>query len=218
MAAPIKDNKNQNAINLFLNEYFNIITLVVVIFALILSYFIVIRPKYVETIDLIKVNLEQQQKLYKSQQIKLNNLKMVADLYKKIPAADLKKFNSVLPNNYIKERLFGELEEIITQNGFILSSVQIMEDKEENKQAQPAPAVENEDGTVTPAAPTPVTPVSNIGTINLQVNITAIDYAGLKNLLRTLENNLRLFDVTKVSFSPNGNSATLMLSTYYYKK
>lgn len=215
MATTIKDNKNQNATNMFLNEYFSIITLVIVVFVLAIAYFVVIRPKYVETMDLIKANLEQQQKLYKSQQIKLNNLHAVADLYKKIPAADLKKFNSVLPNNYIKERLFGELEEVVTQNGFILSSVKILEDKEDNKSAQPAPAAEGEEGAAASAAP--VTP-SNVGTINLQLNITAIDYSGFKNLLRVLENNLRLFDVTGVSFSPDSNSATLELSTYYYKK
>jgi len=193
--------------NLFLNDYFNIIIVFVVVFALAISYFVVIQPKYNETMDSIKGTLEQQQTLLNSQQIKLNNLQAVAELYKKIPAADLKKFNSVLPNNYIKEQLFGELEEIVTQNGFILTSAKIMEDKDAD---QPAPAA---DGSV-------VAPVvtSNVGTINLELSITAIDYAGLKNLLRTLENNLRLFDITKVSFSPDGNSATLDLTTYYYKK
>lgn len=207
MATTIKDNKNQNSTNMFLNDYFNIITVLVVIFVLVISYFIVIQPKYTETMDSIKVTLEQQQKLYNSQQIKLNNLQAVAELYKKIPAADLKKFNSVLPNNYIKERLFGELEEIITQNGFILSSIKILENKGENQPASPA-----EGEAAVPAVS------SNVGTINLELSISAIDYAGLKNLLRTLENNLRLFDITEVSFSPNDNSATLILSTYYYKK
>lgn len=209
MATTTKDNKNQNSANMFLNDYFNIIIVFVIIFVLVISYFVVIQPKYNETMDAIKITLEQQQKLYTSQQIKLNNLQAVAELYKKIPAADLKKFNSVLPNNYIKERLFGELEEVITQNGFILSSVKILEDTNTNQPA-PAPAA---DGSV--AAPIAS---SNVGTINLELAITAIDYAGFKNLLRTMENNLRLFDITKVSFSPDGNSATLVLSTYYYKK
>jgi len=208
MATTIKNNKNQNSTNLFLNDYFNIITVLVVIFVLAISYFVIIRPKYNETMDSIKATLEQQQKLYNRQQIKLNNLQAVAELYKKIPAADLKKFNSVLPNNYIKERLFGEFEEIITQNGFILTSVKIMEDKDVNNQS--ASTAESE---VAASATS-----GNVGTINLELSITAIDYAGLKNLLRTLENNLRLFDITKVSFSPDGNSATLILSTYYYKK
>lgn len=206
MAAPIKNNRNQNATNIFLNDYFNIIAALVVIFILAMAYFAVIRPKYNDTLAAIKTNLEQQQRIYSSQQIKLNNLKAVADLYKKIPAADLKKFNSVLPDNYIKERLFGELEEIVTQNGFILSSVNIISDQEDGQTA----------GNENRAASASVS--ENIGVVNLELSVTAINYAGFKNLLRTIETNLRLFDVTKVSFSPGGNSASFVLSTYYYKK
>lgn len=206
MAMPIKNTKNQNATNIFLNDYFNIIIAFVVILILLIAYFAVIRPKYTETLDAIKINLEQQQRLYNSQQIKLNNLKAVADLYKKIPAADLKKFNSVLPDNYIKERLFGELEEIITQNGFILLSVNISDNQEDGQ------AAENDKKDTLSSVP------ENIGVINLELSVTAINYAGFKNLLRTLENNLRLFDVTNVSFSPGDNSASFVLSTYYYKK
>lgn len=209
MPAPIKNIKNQNATNIFLNDYFNIIIAFVVVLVLLIAYFAVIRPKYMETMQAIKTNLEQQQRLYNSQQIKLNNLKAVADLYKKIPAADLKKFNSVLPDNYIKERLFGELEEIVTQNGFILSSVSIIDNQEGGQ------AVGNENNENKGAL---VSLPENIGVINLELSVTAIDYAGFKNLLRTMENNLRLFDVTKVSFSPGGNSASFVLSTYYYKK
>ena len=58
----------------------------------------------------------------------------------------------------------------------------------------------------------------NIGVINLNLEVTAIDYTGFKNLLRTLENNLRLFDITELSFIPDENAASFVLSTYYYKK
>ncbi len=192
--------KNQNSLNLFLNNYFNIIMVAVVIIVLAISYFIVIRPKYDATMNAIQANIEQQQRLYADQQKKLENLKTVSELYKKIPLADLKKFNGVLPDNYVKERLFGELEEIIRQNGFILNTVTI--NKEEDKKEG--------DATVPKSA--------KIGVVSLQISISAIDYAGFKNLLRLLENNLRLFDITNTSFSPSSNTANLSLSTYYYKK
>jgi len=205
MATTTKNIKTQNTTNIFLNDYFNIIIVLVVIFVLLLAYFAVIRPKYTQTLEAIKINLEQQQRLYNAQQIKLNNLKAIADLYKKIPAADLKKFNSVLPDNYVKERLFGEIEEIITQNGFVLSSVSIV-DQEASE------AAGGNSGSALLTVP------QNIGVINLNLEVTAIDYTGFKNLLRTLENNLRLFDITELSFIPDENAASFVLSTYYYKK
>jgi Tfp pilus assembly protein PilO len=193
--------KNKNSLNLFLNNYFNIIMVFVVIIILAASYFIIIKPKYDATMAAIKINIEQQQKLYTEQYKKLVSLKTVAELYKKVSPTDLKKFNGVLPDNYVKEILFGELEEIITQNGFILDSVMI------NK---PDETKASEEGTI-PAN-------TKIGTITFQLSLSAIDYAGFKNLLKLLESNLRLFDITDVSFSPGGNSASLTLSTYYYNK
>jgi hypothetical protein len=193
--------KNQNSVNLFLNSYFNIITVVVLLLFLAVSYFMFIKPKFDATMGAIQSNIEQQQKLYTDQQKKLANLEIVSDLYKKIPAGDLKKFNGVLPDSYIKERLFGELEEIISKNGFILNAVNISQEEKKLTAAE----------SMAPRS-------ASVGTISLQLSVSAIDYAGFKNLLRLLENNLRLFDITQVSFSPSGNTASLVLSTYYYKK
>jgi len=193
--------KNQNSINLFLNSYFNIITVAVLVLFLAVAYFMFIKPKFDATMGAIQSNIEQQQKLYTDQQKKLANLEIVSDLYKKIPAGDLKKFNGVLPDSYIKERLFGELEEIISKNGFILNAVNISQEEKKLTAAE----------SMAPRS-------ASVGTISLQLSVSAIDYAGFKNLLRLLENNLRLFDITQVSFSPSGNTASLTLSTYYYKK
>lgn len=199
----VKPQKNKNALNLFLNTYFNIFMVFVVLLVLFFSYTLIIRPKYDDTMVAIKTNLEKQQRLYTEQSKKLNSLKIVADLYKKIPSADLDKFNGVLPDNYVKEVLFGELGEIIGENGFILNSVTINDPL----------AVKAQPGTpeVAPQA-------GKVGKLNLQLAISAVDYAGFKNLLKLLESNLRLFDITSVNFSPGGNSADIMLTTYYYNK
>ena len=192
--------KNNNSLILFLNSYFNIIMVFVVIIVLIGAYFIVIKPKFDATMTAIQSNLEQQQTLFNSQQKKLSTLKTISDLYNKIPSSDLQKFNGVLPDNYVKEELFGELEEMITQNGFILNSVQIVKNDA--------------------AAATDTTLPQNpkVGVINVKLALSAVNYQGFKNLLKLMENNLRLFDVTAVSFSPDGNSAGITLSTYYYNK
>ncbi len=189
--------KSKNAFNLFFNRYFNIFLAVLLVLILILSYFIFIKPKFNQTLQAIRANIAQQETLYAEQEKKLASLKAVATLYDKITAADLNKFNAILPNDYVKEKLFGELEEIITQNGFILGSVSL-----------------------TKTAPAEILSASeskSLGEIRAGLKIGAIDYAGLKALLKTLENNLRLFDVTTVSFSPAGQTAELNLTTYYYQ-
>ena len=199
----VRGQTNQNSLNLFLNSYFNIITVFIVIIVFVLVYFLLIQPKYDETMSLIQSNLEQQQKLFNDQKTKLNNLKIISDLYSKIPASDLKKFNGVLPDDYVKEKLFGELDEIITNNGYILNSIDISKS----------------DGAATsPVVGSGAVQRAKIGAVNVRLSLSAVNYLGFKNLLKLLENNLRLFDITDLSFSPGGNSVGLTLSTYYYKK
>lgn len=194
-----RDPKEKNSLNLFLNDYFNIIIVGIVLLALTLAYFLLIKPKYDLTMMAIKSNIEQQQRLYAEQVKKLNNLKAISSIYEKISPSDLKKFNGVLPDSYVRESLFGELEEIISQNGFVLNSVNIS--KEEDKEGGDSAGKS-----------------AKVGEIDIQLSISSIDYAGFKNLLRLIENNLRLFDVTNLSFSPGANTASLTLTTYYYKK
>ncbi|MFA5131439.1 MAG: hypothetical protein WC467_03355 [Patescibacteria group bacterium] len=194
------DLKNKNSQNLFLNNYFNIMMVGVVIVVLAIAYFIIIKPKYDATMASINITIQQQKRLYTEQLKKLNNLKTIADLYKKISPTDLNKFNGVLPDDYVRERLYGELEEIVATNGFILNSVSIEQE----------PAID-------PNNPAPVEN-GKLGKVNLQLSISAIDYAGFKNLLRLFESNLRIFDITRLSFSPGGNTASLEMTTYYYKK
>src|SRR5512138_2197453 len=95
--------KNKNTFNLFLNRYFNILLVALVILVLALAYFFLLRPKFDKTLQAIQDNIASQQRLYLEQQNKLANLRTVAELYKKIPVADLDKFNKVLPDDYVKE-------------------------------------------------------------------------------------------------------------------
>ena len=194
-----RDQKNQNSLNLFLNNYFNLILVFVLALILLGAYLAFIKPKYQETKLLIQNNLEQQQRLYTEQVKKLNNLRVISDLYEKIPIADLDKFNEVLPDDYVKEALFGELEEIITQNGFVVNSISLSDS---------GLSIENEEE---------ANSKEKVGSLSISLSLSAINYNNLKNLLRLLESNLRLFDVTEVNFDPGGNGVELILSTYYYK-
>jgi len=187
-----RDQKNQNSLNFFLNTYFNIILVFILVLVLIAAYVTLIRPKYQDAMTVISLNVEQQQRLLVEQRKKLNNLKVIYDLYSKIPTTDLAKFDEVLPDSYIKERLFGELGEIISQNGFVVNSIKLGGAGEEEGAQK--------------------------GQIEISLSLSAIDYSGLKKILRLLEANLRLFDVQKINFSPRENAAELVLITYYYDR
>jgi len=206
--------KKPNNSLVFLDNYFNIILAAALILFLFLAYLVLLGPKFRATQAAISANTEEKRLLYEMTQKKLTSLKAISEIYQKINPADLQKFNSVLPDNYVRERLFGELEEIIGRGGWLVSSINIS--SEETGQAAPAPLAVDEDGQPIPAAPS-VLDNKAVGTISLHFNIAAIDYQGFKNLLRILENNLRLFDVTDVGFSSESSAATFVVTTYYYR-
>lgn len=203
---PARNQKNQNILNIFLNTYFNVLVSGALILFLTVAYFLFLGPKFRATQVAIQQNIEEQQLLYENQQKKLANLQSVLELYKKISVTDLQRFNSVLPGDYTPERLFGEVEEIIGQGGWILGRMEIDRSSET---AIPL-SVGREDGPL-------LFKDKRIASLQLTLEVATIDYPGLKRLLRILENNLRLFDIISVDFSPSSGSATISLTTYYYQ-
>ncbi|MFA6514568.1 MAG: hypothetical protein WCT50_04770 [Patescibacteria group bacterium] len=212
----IKNNiQNKNSLNLFLNEYFNVLVVLLLVIIFTLAYFLLIGPKFSATVTVIKENIEMQKKIYAEQEKKFADLKIIKDVYDQISLADLSKFNGILPQAYVKEQLFGELEEIIVNSGFLINSVAISSDEvASDNNGEAMPPVETEIPTIGSAS---ASAGERVGKIMITVSVGAIDYSGFKSLLRTIEANSRLFDVESVNFSEGGNSADLQLVTYYYK-
>jgi len=204
----LQKRKQKNDLNLFLNDYYNLIVLFVLILILALSYFLFLSPKLKSTTAIMRDGIESQKRLFHEQERKLRDLQTVKRIYDEITPADLSKFNSVLPDAYVKERLFGELEEIIVRQGFILNSISLIGGEEKLSTSAPMPTMVSDSGGEA---------LVNVGQISISLEVSAIDYAGLKQLLRILETNSRIFDIKSITFSFASNNAKLEMVTYYYK-
>ena len=198
--------KNLNEINIFLNQYFNLILIILVLISLVLSYLLILSPKHRAAELLIKDDISNQQLLLNQQQKKLYNLKIISDIYSKVPSDDLLKFNLVLPYQYKQEQLFGEFEEIANKNGWILTSVSLSYPDESLSEAPSAPLT----GDIVFGSLNP-----KVGRVEVSLSLSGLDYQGVKKLLTVMEENLRLFDIKQISFS--GEEVQLILITYYYK-
>lgn len=204
----VNDNlAKKNYINNLLNTYFNLFVVIFVSFLLLISYFLLLKPKVTETTTSISENISSHERLLQAEKTKLANLQEAVRAYQNINKDDLTRVNSILPDEYNKEALYGEIEEIIKQNGFIPTSIALAKEGEvkEGGASNNAPSV------------TATSSSSHIGAINISLSIASIDYAGMKNLLNILQNNLRLLDVKELTVS-DGGAATLEMTTYYYKK
>jgi len=210
MAATSSQNNSQNSLIVFLNDNFNLAIVFVVIIFLTAAYFLVIRPKFEETLVAIKDNIDQQEKFYQTQKQKLADLQAAAALYHTVGADNIGKVNTILPDEYAKEKLFGEMDDILSQQGLILNSLTL---------------IKPDDGAIDEQAPMSggdtrslnIPNAEHIGIIQANMSISAIDYAALKNLLPLLESHLQLIDVEKLDFDPAGKSVQLVFNTYYFK-
>lgn len=187
----------QNYINGLLNSYFNLFVVIFISFLLVIAYFTILKPKADETTNAIAENISSHERLLQAEKNKLSSLQEAISSYEKIDQLDLERVNSLLPNDYDKEALFGEIEEMITKNGFIPTSIILTKE--------------------VPSEEAALATSSKIGVINIDLSVASVNYAGMKNLLKVLESNLRILDVKDLSLS--GESAgTLKIDTYYYKK
>jgi len=200
--------KNKNSVNLFLNEYFRIIIVASLVLFLALAYFIVLGPRFSIVREAIRTNIESEKNLYANNLRKLESYRAINEVYKKMNPEDLRRFNTVLPDAYVPERLFGEIEEIVSRGGWLVGGLKIMESGE---------ASGGTEGAALATSSLFALP-ENVGQYSLELKVTAIDYADFQNLLRILENNLRLFDITSVEFLPSNASVNIIMTTYYYKR
>ncbi len=204
-SAPVQKNKYNN-FNTILNDNFNLVIVAIVIVLLFVAYFIVIRPKFEFTLVAIKANIDQQEVFYQSQRQKLVDLQAAVALYRKIGADNIDKVNGVLPDEYAKEKLFGELEDILSQKGLMLDSLALTKTGEDNNE----PLISRDQDLTLPI-------YQNVGTIRAEMSLSSIDYVALKNLLPLLEEQLRLIDVEELNFDPFAETANLTFYTYYFK-
>lgn len=200
--------KNHNSLNAFLNDYFNLVVVFIVIIFLVASYFFLIKPKFQATLVSIRDNISQQEQFYQNQRQKLADLQAAAALYHKVGEIDINKVNSILPDEYAKEKIFGELEDVLIQQGLILNSIKLTKEGE-GAAGEPMAAKD--------VRILDIPNADRVGVIEVEMTLSATDYASLKNLLPVLESNLQLIDVQSLDFSPADKTANIIFFTYYFK-
>ena len=195
MTDRIKSKKKKLDFSQLLSRYYKIITIVLVIAVFVLGYYLVV-PKYQEislggTYSLGTIDQEKE-----SRQNYLADLKELVQNYNQISQADVEKLKQILPEQKDIPNLFIQLQALVEDNGFVLSSIDISE---------------GNTGIVKGESATP-----GIQKLNINLSLIGRDYEALKEFLQSLEYNLRLYDVNAVYFSPGLDTYSVNLFTYYF--
>lgn len=194
----------------FFSRYFRVLAGVLALLILVLGGYFFVLPKYYQargatsqTLTLLSAEAEKRRDY-------LEALKQLAVNYQKINQAEVNRLKAILPTDKDLPGLFVQLQALAEENNFLLADLNISELADRQAAgsllaAEPAAAKKSAGGQLKKLA------------INLNlVGSKSSGYPELKRFLDAVEQNLRLFDVEAVYFSPDSPKYSLTLFTYYF--
>ena len=137
----------------------------------------------------------QNQKEFVSKQEKIAELKNIKTDYEGL-GESAKKIIEALPTKTDLPGIFIQLENLATKNNLLLNSLDIANQE----------AVEKKEATVR---------VAGLNKLSITISVSGGDYFSMKKYLADIENNLRIFDVKSLAYSPTENSYNIVLTAYY---
>lgn len=211
-----EENKKQSAmlktkISNFLIKYFNYFAVFGGMAIFICGLMALPYPEYKK---ISKENMDLANKMKTEYAEKLERLIVVGNIKKSYASVSMEektKVSNMIPDLSDASEAIREIEMIALRNGAMLDAIKI-EPKSPSAGAKiKAEAAEDKN----PPAGIFLKPPQEVGLVKIEVNLSSVNYPVLKNIIRTFENNLRLFDVARVNFNANNSEAVLHIYGYY---
>jgi hypothetical protein len=196
-------------ISVFLIRYFRRIVFTLTIIILLIGFFFLVLPKYKQISREIKLTSQGKKAEYLERQQYSDLLTKIKAEYQAISSDDIDKISVILPNKKEHEELLAQLEAIVSESGLLLVSLHIKEEKAQDKLTPRRGGKAEKDDLSGNNIP------EEINKVAIKMEIVGTDYASFKNILKAIENNLRLMDIVDLSFSPAENKTSLEMFAYY---
>jgi Tfp pilus assembly protein PilO len=200
-----KDQSKKRVLFIFLYRYFNYLIIFIVLIILLVGFLYLIKPKYTSITRGVEQINKEREELRDDLSNYLNDLNSYKKQYSQVSDTEKEKINKMLPDNEVAEDLFAHMESLISRRGLILDSMKVGSEKDKRGKKTKSAAKSDKDS------------LGQINIINMEVSVSGVDYKGLKDLLNTIENNLRIMDIKEITSSPEENTVTLKIDTYSYK-
>ncbi|MDP2709359.1 MAG: hypothetical protein Q8O93_04965 [bacterium] len=198
-------------INNFLLNYFNYLALTAGIIIFMAGVPMFIYPKYRQIAAdsrELETNLQAE---YESKFNYLSSIRNLKKSYQLISQSDRTKIINMVPALNDTGAIISEVEAIALKNSAILNSVRIAAVDGGNRSSLQAVTGEKKD----PPAGAFVNPPSGIGRVKLEINLYSVNYQVLKNIIKSFENSVRLYDLARVDFDAKNKTAKFDVYSYY---
>lgn len=213
MAAKIKIDKV--SINEFLNKYYAITAVLLVLIILTLTGILLIYPQYQKLITVQEEDLSSSQADLEKNTKYLNDLRQMEENFSTMNLENFRNLNKVMITENQFPLLFARLEAIVDSVDMTISNISYTPVIEEVASAisknTPEVAVATDNIIVAEKLPNGI----NELVVNMTINPKEKNWEAFKNLLVTLENNIELIEIKNMSYVPMSSAYNLSFSIYY---
>lgn len=175
-------------------RFYKLLTFLIVILILGGGYLFILEPKYRESGQGSKDNLNLSKTELLRRQQHLNQLKKLVDKYNSISPKEISRIKMILPEGKDIPGLFVQFQTLAAKNNLLLSSISFDE----------TPMGIEKDA---------------IKKININVDLlggSTNSYQEVKSFIASVETNLRLLDIDSIFFNPESSAYSLTVVAYYY--
>lgn len=207
----------------FFVRYYIVITVFLAIFICVFSYIFLLSPIVQELKQQRSENSLMREAEQEKLSLYLKELEGALQEYATFTDEKLAVFKNILPEEEDLAGIFFEMQEIAKKNRLVVNSIEITPVSEQIVDAREADDILSQksvalagDSEAASVSGAGVSLIAKVKKLNVSLVILGGTYADLKNFLRDIEKNIRLFDVYDISFgSVNGGPFTINIRTYY---
>lgn len=135
------------------------------------------------------------------------DLQKLGASYDKISDKQIDLLSRILPEQKDIPEIISQLEAIARQSGVQIVSMNIAELKEQEAQSA-RQRLQSQTGQKTAST-------TEIQKLNLQLDVAAHNYESMKRFIESLQSHVRVMDVQRFAYSPDNQSHTVNVITYY---
>lgn len=207
---------------IFLNKYYKIIVLVIIIAVIVIGYIIVIKIKIFQTKERSSIVAEKRLELRDAEEYfkGLQQLEEMIKDFQKKNAQQVAKLEQILPTSPQIPELLAQVEAIVKRTEFNLTNLTLAEASETkttSKKSKGSKSKEEGEQTTSLFGDLP----DNLKVLQMNLTILGGNYFAFKDLLKDIEQHIRIFDITSLSFEGGGRDApteySINLQTYYFE-
>lgn len=206
------ETKNKKAdiaksLNIFLIQYFHVLTIFIIGVFVVLSFFFLLKPKYDNIQRRNEISNENKKNEKEALQAYDKKLDGYINSYNKISDSDKEKINKLLPSEDKKELLFVRFEELTKKWGLLMPNLNISVEE----------VAGVDDTTKTTSAKIKKTSAlpKGIGIVSISVDVVGLNYEDFKDFISVIENNLRIMSIDNLSYSNENKSLSLNIRTFF---